>query len=147
MHIRSYHENDLDAVTSLWREVFGYQTPHNEPTLSIARKLAVADDLFFVADEAAPPPVDGAVRANVIGTVMGGYDGHRGWVYALAVAPAVRGRGIGTALMRHLEARLLQLDCLKINLQVMPGNEQVTEFYRRLGYQVEPRTSMGKCLY
>jgi ribosomal protein S18 acetylase RimI-like enzyme len=111
--------------------------------LSIARKLAADDDLFFVAEDAAE---DGDVR-RVVGTVMGGYDGHRGWVYCLAVAPSARGRGIGTALMRHLEQHFLRLDCPKINLQVLPGNEQVLNFYQRLGYKVERRTSLGKLLY
>ena len=100
-------------------------------------KLAVERDLFFVAE------VEGAV----VGTVMGGYDGHRGWIYSVAVAPHVQRQGIGAALIRHLEAALVARGCLKVNLQVRTSNAAVISFYRRLGYDVEERVSMGKRLY
>ena len=78
---------------------------------------------------------------------MGGYDGHRGWIYSLAVAEADRRGGLGTALMREIERKLKALGCLKINLQVLPSNLEVVEFYERLGFSVEERVSMGKRLY
>ena len=78
---------------------------------------------------------------------MGGYDGHRGWVYSLAVDENERHRGIGTALVRKAERKLRGFGCLKVNLQVMPDNEGIVEFYRRLGFSVEDRISMGKRLY
>ena len=77
---------------------------------------------------------------------MGGYDGHRGWIYSLAVAPRFRRRGIGTALVRHVEKALLGRGCPKINLQVLPSNSDVVAFYRKLGYKVEERISIGRVL-
>lgn len=77
---------------------------------------------------------------------MAGYDGHRGWLYCLAVDPAARKQGLGTALIRHAEGVLVQLGCLKVNLQIIEGNKAVAAFYQALGYVVEPRISMGKPL-
>src|SRR5262249_55354355 len=111
--------------------------PHNEPATAIRKKLAVERDLFFVAT------IDGAVT----GTAMGGYDGHRGWVYSVAVKPQHRRRGIGSALIRRLEAALSARGCLKVNLQVRTSNAGVVAFYEKLGYGVEERVSMGKRLY
>lgn len=121
-------------VSALWRVVFAYDAPHNAPGLAIDRKLAVDDGLFFVA------LADGAVA----GTIMAGYDGHRGWLYAVAVDPAHRKLGLGAALVRHAEQALAARGCMKINLQVTGGNERVCGFYASLGYVIEPRTSMGK---
>ena len=84
---------------------------------------------------------------RVVGTAMGGYDGHRGWIYSLAVEQNERRRGIGTALVRKVERKLRGLGCLKVNLQVMPGNKRVVEFYQGLGFSIEDRISMGKRLY
>lgn len=75
---------------------------------------------------------------------MSGYDGHRGWLYSLAVLPEHRHAGIGSALVLHAEKALLSRGCLKINLQVVESNSQVVTFYQALGYAVEPRVSMGK---
>jgi ribosomal protein S18 acetylase RimI-like enzyme len=78
---------------------------------------------------------------------MGGYDGHRGWVYSLAVDQRERQRGIGTALIEKIEQSLKALGCLKVNLQVVGSNSNVVEFYEKLGFSVEDRISMGKRLY
>jgi ribosomal protein S18 acetylase RimI-like enzyme len=77
---------------------------------------------------------------------MGGYDGHRGWIYSLAVSPPARRRGIGTALMRHAERELAARGCPKVNLQVLASNSGTVEFYKKLGYVVEERVSMGRLL-
>ena len=123
----------LDVI-ALWEKVFGYGTAHNRPGLAIDRKLAVRDGLFFVA-----------TRRNVlVGTILAGYDGHRGWLYSVAVDPAHRMSGIGTALVLHAERALAARGCMKINLQILACNEPVVAFYRTLGYAVEPRISMGK---
>lgn len=75
---------------------------------------------------------------------MAGYDGHRGWLYTVAVLRSFQRKGIGSALIREAEKRLLALGCLKINLQVVAGNTSATAFYAKLGYTVEERVSMGK---
>ena len=123
-----------DQVISLWIAVFGYEADHNVPELVIDKKLKFNDRLFFVAHNG---------RA-VIGTVMAGYDGHRGWIYSMAVLPDYQKQGIGSALLRFVEMRLTDLGCMKINLQIMEGNESVEGFYLANGYQTEKRVSMGK---
>ena len=75
---------------------------------------------------------------------MAGYDGHRGWLYAVSVRCAYRGAGVGAALVREAERRLVSLGCAKINLQVRGNNAAVVGFYERLGYAVEDRVSLGK---
>ena len=118
----------------LWQEVFGYGDARNDPKLSIQKKLEANDDLFFVALEC----------EQVAGTIMAGYDGHRGWLYSLAVAPSLRHQGVGAQLVSRAEQALTQLGCIKINLQILEFNKEVLQFYERCGYQVEPRINMGK---
>jgi ribosomal protein S18 acetylase RimI-like enzyme len=125
---------DQPAVVALWTDVFGYPTPHNDPAKVIHDKSSVQPELFFVA----------TLNEQVVGTVIGGYDGHRGWIYSLAVNPHYRRCGIGSALMQHVEAALIASGCPKINLQVLNTNLQVVSFYEKLGYRVEERVSMGK---
>src|SRR5262245_18802757 len=103
MEIRCYEDADERAVTELWQEVLPGTGPHHDPATSIRKKLAVDRDLFLIA----------AINGTVVGTVMGGYDGHRGWVYSVAVKPQYRHRGIGSALLRRLEAALTERGCLK----------------------------------
>jgi ribosomal protein S18 acetylase RimI-like enzyme len=136
MHIRVYSESDEDAVAALWTEAFGYAGAHNEPRRAIRAKLAFQPDLFFVAE------VDGLL----VGTAMGGYDGHRGWLYSVAVAPDFRRRGVGAALVRRVEAALRELGCPKVNLQIRASNAEIAPFYASLGFVVEDRVSMGKVL-
>jgi ribosomal protein S18 acetylase RimI-like enzyme len=98
MRIRPYQAADEPAVIDLWIQVLPDPAPHNDPATTIRKKLAVERDLFLVAE------IEGAV----VGTVLGGYDGHRGWVYAVAVHPQNRRQGIGTALVRRLEEVLVE---------------------------------------
>jgi len=123
-------------VIALWETVFGYEDSHNKPGLAIDMKLAAPDGLFFVA----------VVDDAVVGTVLAGYDGHRGWLYAVAVHPQNRKQGLGKALVRFAEQALTARGCLKINLQIISDNASAAGFYESLGYAVEPRVSMGKKL-
>lgn len=123
-----------DQGIALWKAVFGCESAHNEPSLAIDKKVAANDGLFFVA----------MIENNLIGTILAGYDGHRGWIYSVAVHPEHRKRGIGSQLVAHAERALTELGCMKINLQIMAGNESVAAFYASLGYAVEQRVSMGK---
>ena len=123
-----------EETISLWERVNGYEAAHNKPSLVLDIKLAVRDGLVFLA-----------LRDNkIVGTVMGGYDGRRGWLYSVVVHPDYRKLGIGSMLVRHVEQALESLGCLKVNLQIMDGNEAVSAFYESLGYGVEKRVSMGK---
>ena len=135
--IRQYTDaTDRIQVIELWQQVFGYETAHNEPNLAISKKIAINDGLFFVAVEG----------NEVIGTIMAGYDGHRGWLYSVAVDPKKRLGGLGRALVQHAERALADLGCMKVNLQLLATNEATAAFYKSVGYIVEPRVSMGKVL-
>ena len=123
-------------VIALWETVFGYEDSHNKPGLAIDMKLAAPEGLFFVA----------VLDDAVVGTVLAGYDGHRGWLYAVAVHPQHRKQGLGKALVRFAEQALTARGCLKINLQIISDNASAAGFYESLGYAVEPRVSMGKKL-
>ena len=90
MSIRKYQERDKQALVSLWQTVFPDDPPHNKPSQVLAAKLAV-DDLIYIAEE------DG----DIVGACMVGYDGHRGWLYAVAVSPTQRRKGTGKALVEH----------------------------------------------
>ena len=136
IRIRSYMEGDEATVARLWREVFPDAPAWNRPEDDIRRKLAVQRELFLVAER----------YDQIVATAMAGYDGHRGWVYYVVVAPAYQRLGIGTILMAEVEQRLADAGCPKLNLQVRVTNEAVVSFYRHLGYDVEARISMGKRL-
>jgi ribosomal protein S18 acetylase RimI-like enzyme len=136
MPVRAYRATDRESVIAIWNRVFPDSTGHNDPEASIDRKVAQRDSLFFVA-------VD---EETIIGTVLSGYDGHRGWIYSLAVAPDRQRSGAGTQLVRHVESALAALGCPKVNLQVRADNAAVVAFYESLGYQTEERISLGRLL-
>lgn len=123
MEIRAFREEDEAEVIALW-QACGLTRPWNDPHKDVARKLAVQRELFLVGEE------DGVIVA----AAMCGYEGHRGSVNYLGVLPAHRGKGLGRAMMEHIEKLLLEMGCPKINLMVRTGNEEVLAFYRSLGY-------------
>ncbi len=135
MRIRAFQLADEAAVVALW-ERCGLTRTWNDPRKDIARKLAVQPELFLVAE------ADGAVVA----TVMAGYEGHRGWVNYLAVAPEHRGQGLGRALMQRVEESLKGRGCPKLNVQVRAANVEAMSFYRHLGYAHDEAVALGKRL-
>ncbi|MEX3922781.1 GNAT family acetyltransferase [Paraburkholderia sp. BR10936] len=143
--IRVFSEADTEAVIALWLQAFpeynDASRPHRNPRLSIANKLGTQPELFFVAVRDGGD-VDGAL----VGTAMAGYDGHRGWLYSVAVAPDARRHGLGTRLVRHAENALAVLGCLKLNLQVLTDKAEVLAFYEQLGYRTDAVVSLGKRL-
>src|SRR5471032_1068850 len=132
--IANYRSEHFAGVDALWKEAFPHDTAWNVAAIAIPEKMRFQPDLMLVA-------LDEAV---VVGSVMAGYDGHRGWISRIAVLQSHRRKAIGEALISEAEKRLLALGCIKINLQVVAGNAGVVGFYRRLGYQVEDRISMSK---
>lgn len=132
--IRPFRDSDEPQVSALWECCFPDNPPRNAPSLMIAQKRSVQPELFLV----------GLVGERVVATAMGGYDGHRGWVYAVATEPALRRRGHARSLLQALERALARMGCPKLNLQVRTSNQAVVDFYRALGYAVEERISMGK---
>ena len=133
MRIRPCSEHDRPGVIALWEKVFPDDPPHNAPAKVFDAKLAMRDDMLFVATDA----------GAVIGTAMAGYDGHRGWLYTVAVAPDRRRRGVGAALVRHAVDALRTAGCTKVNLQIRATNTAVRGFYESLGFKAEERLSMG----
>ena len=135
MRIRAFAERDTDAVIRLWEDC-ELTRPWNDPHRDIERKRTTQPDLFLVGDES----------GAVVATAMVGYDGHRGWVYYLAVDPAHRGAGHSRALMAEAERLLVERGCPKFMLMVRASNTAVVELYEHLGYAREDTIVMGKRL-
>lgn len=135
MEIRSFTAADEEAVVALWGQCDLVRS-WNDPRKDIRRKLAVRPDLFLV----------GVVDGRIVASVMAGYEGHRGWLNYLAVAPDYRRQGLARVLVAEAERRLAEAGCPKINLQIRASNAGVIEFYRRIGYSVDDVVSMGKRL-
>jgi ribosomal protein S18 acetylase RimI-like enzyme len=133
--IRPYQPTDEEQVVEVWR-LCGLVVPPNDPRQDIQRKMQVQPELFLV----------GVFEERIAATVMAGYDGHRGWLYALAVAPDLQRHGLGRRIVEEAEARLKAVGCRKINLQVRASNTAVIGFYESLGFAVEERVSLGKRL-
>jgi ribosomal protein S18 acetylase RimI-like enzyme len=135
MQIKPYTSEYEQDVIELW-ERCGLTKPWNNPKLDIERKISDNPELFLI----------GLIDGRVIASAMGGYEGHRGWVYYLAVAPEYQRQGLGRQIMSALEARLLEKGCPKINLQIRGNNNEAMAFYDKIGYKIEDRISMGKRL-
>jgi ribosomal protein S18 acetylase RimI-like enzyme len=133
--IRAYRYEDEAAVAQLWRDC-NLVVPHNDPRKDIRRKLAFQPDLFLVG-------VDGN---RVVASIMAGYEGHRGWLNYLAVAPDRQRAGLGRQMVAEAEHGLRGLGCPKINLQVRKSNPAAVDFYRRIGFLEDDVVSMGKRL-
>lgn len=136
VEIRAYRAADRAAVIALWNEAFAADPLHNVSAEMIDRKLRVQPELFLVA------LADGVL----VGTVMAGYDGVRGWLHRLAVSSLRRRAGVGTALVRSAEASMAKMGCPKVNLQVRATNAAVIGFYRALGYEPDDNLGLGKRL-
>ncbi|MEV4687917.1 GNAT family acetyltransferase [Microbacterium sp. LWH3-1.2] len=133
--IRAFDLPDTEAVVSLWQQT-GLTRPWNNPYQDIRRKLSVQPELFLVA-------VD---DRTIVGTVMAGYDGHRGWLYYLASAPERRGEGIARKLVAEAEELLTEMGCPKVQLMVRPENGIAQGFYDALGYEPFETWNTGKRL-
>lgn len=135
MEIRVFRQDDYEEVLTLW-ERCDLLRPWNDPEMDIERKLRCGADLFLVAE----------LAGEVVGSIMGGYDGHRGSAYYLGVHPDFRGRGIANALISRLEKKLIARGCPKINLMVREDNEAVIGMYEKLEYEIGGSVTLGKRL-
>lgn len=135
MKLRKYEANDKVQVVELWKSVFADNAPHNDPERVIVEKLKI-DDLIFVAEE----------HNQILGACIAGYDGHRGWLYSVAVHPSSQRGGIGSALVKHALSHLKTIGCQKTNIQIRSDNTAVASFYESLGFFTEDRLSMGAFL-
>ncbi len=135
VQVRPCTAADHARVIELWHAC-GLVVPWNDPVRDLALKLAVQPEGLLVAEDA----------GRVVGTVMVGYEGHRGCINYLGVDPAYRRRGIGRLLMQHAEQGLRAAGCPKINLMVRTSNRAVIEFYKRIGFAEDPVVCMGKRL-
>ena len=133
--IRPFQTEDEDALVALWK-MCELTVPWNNPHKDIARKLQVQPELFLV----------GILDNSLIATVMGGYEGHRGWINYLAVHQDFQGKGYGQEIMNSVETGLREMGCPKINLQIRRGNDKIAFFYQKLGFTYDHVISMGKRL-
>jgi ribosomal protein S18 acetylase RimI-like enzyme len=124
---------DAEAVVALWQAA-GLTRPWNDPLADFRLALRTTDSTVFVAHD------DGTIT----GSVMVGFDGHRGWVYYLAVSPDRRGQGIGKALMAAAEAWLRECGASKLQLMVRRDNVAAIGFYESLGLEKQDVVVLGK---
>lgn len=130
--IECYKPEYKNAIVDLWRKC-NLVVPWNDPFDDIKRKVEFQPELFFI----------GLANGEVVGSIMVGYEGHRGWINYLAVSPSFQRKGYGTKLVEKAVKELRRLGCPKINLQVRRSNVQVIEFYKHLGFKEDDVTSLG----
>ena len=132
---RKFKKNDTETVIELWKKC-KLIVPWNDPLKDINRKLYIKDNLFII----------GEINQRIIASAMAGYDGHRGYIYYLAVLPEYQKKGIGSSLLSIVEKKLLQLGCPKINLFVRNTNIRVKTFYKVNNYEFQDSQVYGKRL-
>tara|TARA_B100000579_G_scaffold271809_1_gene224457 strand:+ start:232 stop:660 length:429 start_codon:yes stop_codon:yes gene_type:complete len=132
---RKFRNSDREAVIDLWKKC-KLIVPWNDPNKDINRKLSIKDNLFII----------GELNKSIIASAMAGYDGHRGYIYYLAVLPEYQKKGIGSSLLSIVEKKLLKAGCPKINLFVRNTNIKVKAFYKTNDYQIQDSQVYGKRL-
>lgn len=135
MTIRRYRPSDFDAVVALW-DALGFNVPPNDPARDIPFLIRHSNAVFFVDEDG----------GEIVGTVMGGHDGIRGWFYRLGVAPRVRHQGRARALLQEIERWLAARGIVKVQLMIRGRQPELEAVYRRLGYEVSDRTLMARLL-
>ena len=135
MNIKPYHPDNQQAVINLW-QACNLVVAWNDPVKDIQRKMLVDPDLFLI----------GQLSEDIVATVMGGYEGHRGWINYLAVSPEHQRKGYARAMMQQVEVLIQQKGSPKINLQVRSNNTDVIQFYQAIGYDIENAVGLGKRL-
>jgi ribosomal protein S18 acetylase RimI-like enzyme len=130
-----YRSEFQRAVVDLWSEC-NLIVPQNDPVVDIQKKVDYQPELFFVA----------LLDGHVVGSVMAGYEGHRGWLNYVAVLPDYQDQGYGRKLVEKAVAELKKIGCLKVNLEVRKSNSSVIDFYLHLGFKDNKIVGLGKRL-
>ena len=127
-----YKPEVQDAVIDLWRKC-NLIVPQNDPAEDIRKKLDFQPELFFI----------GLLDGKMIGSIMAGYEGHRGWINYLAVVLEFQRHGYGEQLVHKAIEELKKMGCLKVNLQVRRSNTSTIDFYKHLGFKEDDAVSLG----
>lgn len=127
--------SDREAVIALW-QACALTRPWNDPVADFDRAVETATSDILVRHDG----------DELIASVMVGYDGHRGWVYYLAVHPDQRRRGLGREMMEAAEAWLRERDAPKIQLMVRSDNAAVIDFYEAFGLDRQDVVTLGRRL-
>ncbi len=135
VELRACTMADHEAITSLWHSC-GLHPSRTDTREALGRKLERDPELFLLA----------VADDEVVGTLLGTYDGRRGWINRLAIRHDWRGKGVADRLMAEVERRLVALGCEKVNLLIEPENGAAQGYYERLGYGVDPLIFMEKWL-
>ncbi|HLT77429.1 MAG TPA: GNAT family acetyltransferase [Ferrovibrio sp.] len=135
MNIRDYRAEDRDALIALW-QACDLTRPWNDPATDIAFCVSRPESTILVGEQ----------NGKVVASVMTGHDGHRGWLYYLAVEPSLQKSGLGRRMVEAAEAWLKARGVPKVMLMVRPENGKVRAFYDALGYEEEPRVIFAKRL-
>ena len=134
-NISTFENRYRSQVIDLWNQCNLIKS-WNDPNKDINRKLKINDNLFLIVQ----------FNEIIIGSAMGGYDGHRGSVYYLSVDPKYQNKGIGKILMKEIEKRLVAVGCPKINIFIRNSNIEVKEFYQSIDYEKQDSLVYGKRL-
>lgn len=130
--IVAYRPEVQDAVIDLWRKC-NLIVPQNDSAEDIRKKLDFQPELFFI----------GLLDGKIVGSIMAGYEGHRGWINYLAVVPEFQRHGYGKQLVHKAIEELKNMGCLKVNLQVRRSNTSAIDFYKHLGFKEDDVVSLG----
>jgi ribosomal protein S18 acetylase RimI-like enzyme len=133
LQIDVLRDDEAEAAVALW-EAVQITRPWNDPR----------SDIRLALTSTASTLLAGRLKGDLVATVMVGYDGHRGWVYYLAVALAQQGQGLGQKMMREAETWLTKRGAPKLNLMVRADNHAVQHFYEKIGYKVSDVTVLQR---
>jgi len=126
IRIREFHIDEYNDVYDLWKRT-GLIIRPGDDLQGISAKLQRDPDLFLIAEDS----------GVIVGCVLGAWDGRRGWINHLAVAPSHQRKGVGSALIRELEKRLALKGARKVNAQVYKWNQKSLEFFKAVGYEAQ----------
>jgi ribosomal protein S18 acetylase RimI-like enzyme len=136
IEVRQFRMNDYPDVASLWHDAGLEFRPGDEPR-GIRVKSKRDPEFFLVAENE---------KGTIVGTVIGGWDGRRGWIYHLGVSPSHQRRGVATMMLAELERRMKRKGVVKVNGIVFPWNQPSLRCFQKNGYSVQDIKEVGKQL-